>query len=64
MTQWTISFWMILPPTVFNTDRPHVLVQNLLGQGAYIEIDESGEHLMARCEVKDRVIDSGFNLKK
>ena len=45
MEQWTISFWVILPMTVFQTDKKHILVQNIHGKGAYIQITENGNKL-------------------
>lgn len=41
LERWSISFWVILPITMFETNKEHVLVQNINGEGAYVQIDES-----------------------
>ena len=50
MYKWTISFWMILPLKVFDTQKKHVLVQNIDGEGAYVQIDETMSCLQVVCE--------------
>lgn len=43
MEKWSVSFWLILPITLYDTKRRHVLLQSINGVGAYVEIDERGE---------------------
>lgn len=56
LEQWSISFWVILPMTMFDTKRKHVLVQNFNGKGAYIQIDETLSSLECICEDTGRTV--------
>lgn len=63
MYQWSISFWMILPMTVFDTKKKHVLVQSIHGQGAYVQIDETMSCLQVVCERTQKEV-TGFDISK
>lgn len=62
LEQWSISFWMILPLTIYETNKRHILVQSVAGSGAYIQIDETGQDLQTVCELSGRTLSAGFNL--
>ena len=56
MEKWSISFWLILPITLYDTKRRHVLVQSINGVGAYVEIDERGEKVQIICEDTGKLV--------
>ena len=62
MKQWTISFWMILPLTMYNTSKKHVLVQNCQGTGAYVEIDETATTLQVIDEHTGEAVEADIDL--
>lgn len=64
MEKWSISFWLILPITLYDTKRRHVLVQSINGVGAYVEIDERGEKVQIICEDTGKLVQADFNLQK
>ena len=64
MEKWTVSFWMILPLNLHKTNKRHVLVQNIKGTGAYIEVNESCSQIQTICEETGRIVTGGFDLRK
>ena len=63
LERWTISFWVILPITLFETNKEHVLIQNIHGEGAYVQIDESSSKLQVVCEETGRICSANIDLK-
>lgn len=53
MPRWSIAFWVILPLTMFDTQKRHVLVQGISGSGAYVMIDETMSLISVVCEEDD-----------
>lgn len=64
MEQWSVSFWTILPMTVFDTKRKHVLLQNIHGSGAYVQISENIEQISCICEETGRAVSANYNLRE
>ncbi len=64
MKQWTVSFWVILPMTMFDTGQKYVLLQNIHGEGAYVQIDETGSWLQVVCEHSGNEINADVDLNK
>lgn len=69
MERWSISFWTILPlPNLGGLDdkvKPkHVLIQNVNGTGAYIQVDHTCQKLQMVCEKTGREISADVDLKE
>ena len=62
MKQWTVSFWVILPLTMFNTGKKHVLLQNTQGTGAYVQIDETSSRLQVIDEHTGEAVEAKIDL--
>lgn len=53
----------MLPLTLYETQRKHVLIQNFKGEGAYIQVDENCKDLQCVCELTGRTISAGIDLR-
>ena len=59
--EWSITFQTILP-AAYDTMQERVLVQNILGTGAYFALDDTGNQMGCIDELTDEFIDAGIEL--